>query len=111
MYQIITLLFSLVFIVSISVIELTSENFHHKLGQKNKKVIWIINYFAPWCGHCQQLAPEWTTVAKSLSALSFVNVASVNCQIEVSLCSSQRVLSYPDIRLYPAGSEGLSTAA
>jgi len=97
--------------VSISVIELTSENFHHKLGQKNKKVIWIVNYFAPWCGHCQQLAPEWTTVAKSLSALSFVNVASINCQIEVSLCASQRVLSYPDIRLYPAESKGLSTAA
>ncbi|XP_032668105.1 dnaJ homolog subfamily C member 10-like isoform X3 [Odontomachus brunneus] len=94
-----------------SVIELTSENFYRELAKKKSKVMWIIDYFAPWCGPCQRLASEWITVAKSLSDLSFTNVASVNCEIEASLCASQGVRSYPNIRLYPIGSEGLSTVA
>ncbi|XP_024893303.1 dnaJ homolog subfamily C member 10-like isoform X1 [Temnothorax curvispinosus] len=94
-----------------SVIELTSENFYHKLAKKKSKVIWIVDYFAPWCGPCQRLAPEWMAVAKSLSSLSFVNVASVDCEAEASLCASQGVRSYPNIRMYPLGSEGLNTIA
>ncbi|XP_014477755.1 PREDICTED: dnaJ homolog subfamily C member 10-like isoform X2 [Dinoponera quadriceps] len=94
-----------------SVIELTSENFHRKLAKKKSKVMWIVDYFAPWCGPCQRLAPEWIIVAKSLSDLSFINVASVNCEVEASLCASQGVRSYPNIRLYPIGSEGLNTVA
>ncbi|KAG5348339.1 DJC10 protein, partial [Acromyrmex charruanus] len=94
-----------------SVIELTTKNFRQKLGKKKNDVIWIVDYFAPWCGPCQRLAPEWSAVARSLSALSFVNVASVNCETEASLCTSQGVRSYPDIRIYPLGSEGLNTVA
>ncbi|XP_019700630.1 dnaJ homolog subfamily C member 10 isoform X3 [Harpegnathos saltator] len=94
-----------------SVIELTSENFHRKLTKKKSKVMWIVDYFAPWCGPCQRLAPEWITVAKMLSDLSFINVASVNCEVETSICASQGIRSYPNIRLYPIGSEGLSTIA
>ncbi|KAL6256379.1 hypothetical protein P5V15_012493 [Pogonomyrmex californicus] len=94
-----------------SVIELTSKNFNHKLAMKTSKVMWIVDYFVSWCGPCQKLAPEWITVAKSLNNLSFVKVASVNCETEASLCQSQGVRSYPNIRLYPLGSEGLSTVA
>lgn len=93
------------------VIELTSENFHRKLAKKKSKVMWIVDYFAPWCAPCQRLASEWIAVAKSLSSLSFVNVASVDCEAESSLCASQGIRSYPNIRMYPLGSEGLSTIA
>jgi DnaJ family protein C protein 10 len=93
------------------VIELTSENFHRKLARKKSKVMWIVDYFASWCGPCQKLAPEWIAVAKTLNSLSFVNVANVDCEAEASLCASQGVRSYPNIRMYPLGSEGLSTVA
>lgn len=93
------------------VIELTSKNFYHKLAKKKSKVMWIIDYFASWCGPCQRLAPEWIIVAKTLKALPFINVASVDCEAEASLCISQGVRSYPNIRMYPLDSEGLSTIA
>jgi len=73
--------------------------------------MWIVDYFAPWCGPCQKLAPEWIVVAKTLNNLSFVNVANIDCKAESSLCASQDVRSYPNIRMYPLGSEGLSTVA
>ncbi|EZA59003.1 DnaJ-like protein subfamily C member [Ooceraea biroi] len=94
-----------------SVIELTSESFRRKLARKKSKVMWIVDYFVSWCGPCQRLAPEWVAVAKALSSLPFVNVASVDCEAEASLCSFQGVHSYPNIRMYPLGSEGLSTVA
>lgn len=95
----------------IAVIELTSNNFYHTLAKKKSKSIWIVDYFAPWCPPCQRLASEWIIVAKTLSSLSFVNVASVNCEAENSLCTSERIRSYPEIRLYPLESKGLSTVA
>lgn len=93
------------------VIELTSENFNRKLAKKKSKVMWIVDYFASWCAPCQRLASEWIAVAKSLSSLPFVNVASVDCEAEASLCASQGIRSYPTIRMYPLGSEGLNTIA
>ena len=70
-----------------------------------------MDYFAPWCGPCQQLAPEWTAVAKALRPLSFIKIANIDCEAESALCRSQGIQSYPTIRLYPSGSEGLNTVA
>lgn len=87
------------------------DDYYDKLGKKQVDEIWLVDYFAPWCGPCQQLAPQWTLVAKTLQVLPFVHVASVNCELESSLCSNQGIRSYPTIRLYPAGSKGLNRIA
>lgn len=92
-------------------ISLSWNDFNRLLAKKTSDVLWIIDYFAPWCGPCQQLAPEWTAVAKALKDLTFLKVASIDCQEESALCGAQGVRSYPTIRLYPQGSEGLSTVA
>jgi thioredoxin-like negative regulator of GroEL len=47
-----------------------------------------VEFYAPWCGHCQQLAPKWKKVAASLKGV--VKVAAVNCDEHKSVCS-QRV--------------------
>ena len=46
------------------VIELTDENFD-KLVMDSEDM-WLVEFFAPWCGHCKNLAPQWASAATEL---------------------------------------------
>lgn len=49
---------------SSDVIDLTPSNFD-KLVTKSDEV-WIVEFYAPWCGHCKNLVPEYKKAAKAL---------------------------------------------
>lgn len=42
------------------VIELTDSNFDKTVLESDEP--WLVEFFAPWCGHCQRLEPEWAKV-------------------------------------------------
>ena len=46
------------------VIDLTPDNFDKKVI--NSDSIWIVEFYAPWCGHCQQLKPDYEKAAAAL---------------------------------------------
>ncbi|KAG2453652.1 hypothetical protein HYH02_001865 [Chlamydomonas schloesseri] len=64
--------------------------------------VWLIEFYAPWCGHCKQLAPKWSAVAKSLKGV--VKVGAVNCEEAKELCSAHGVRGYPTIQAFVPGS-------
>ncbi|XP_060064425.1 dnaJ homolog subfamily C member 10-like [Ylistrum balloti] len=87
------------------VIILDFNNFDRLVRQKDEGVIWVIDFYASWCGPCQQLAPEWRRLAKMLKNTKNIFVAQVECQKEAALCRQENVNSYPSMRLYPADSQ------
>ncbi|XP_065560242.1 dnaJ homolog subfamily C member 10-like isoform X2 [Artemia franciscana] len=91
-------------------IQLTLESFDNFISLKPVTDIWIIDFYASWCGPCQHLKPQWGKLAKTLVPLNtFVHVGEVDCVREVHLCSREGINSYPTIRLYPQGYFGKSS--
>ena len=46
------------------VVELTESNFEALV--LNSDDMWLVEFFAPWCGHCKNLEPEWKKAAYEL---------------------------------------------
>ncbi|VDM77738.1 unnamed protein product [Strongylus vulgaris] len=83
--------------------ELTPDQFVQLVEGRGSDETWVVDFFAPWCGPCQQLAPELQKAARALRAYDErVHVGSVDCQAYGQFCSKQGVNSYPSVRLYPA---------
>ena len=56
------------------VIVLDDSNFDELVN--NSKDMWLIEFYAPWCGHCKNLEPEWNKAATELKGK--VKVAKVD---------------------------------
>ncbi|GKV52218.1 hypothetical protein SLEP1_g58807 [Rubroshorea leprosula] len=94
-------------------VELNSQNFD-QLVIKSKD-LWIVEFFAPWCGHCKRLAPEWKKAANNLKGK--VKLGHVDCDSEKSLMSRFNVQGFPTILVFgadkdtPIPYEGARTAS
>ncbi|TCD67389.1 hypothetical protein EIP91_012424 [Steccherinum ochraceum] len=64
-----------------------------------------VAFVAPWCGHCQKMAPDWSQAALGLYPM--VPFYAVDCdqQSNKQLCSSQGVQGFPTLKLYPRGGQ------
>ena len=56
-------------------------------------------FYAPWCGHCKNLKPEYEKAAKGLKDLA--QVVAVNCDDEVNkaFCGSMGVQGFPTLKI------------
>lgn len=93
-------------VVDGDVIELTDDNFAKKVfGTKNMA---LVEFYAPWCGHCQRLAPEWKKAAKELGGK--VVVGALDATVHTVMASRLQVQGYPTIKWFPAGSKDINSA-
>jgi len=96
--------------------ELTEDNFDAlAFGDANRAT--FIKFFAPWCGHCQKLAPDWKKLEKAHKKSDSILVGSVDCsdgppQPEAPqqggrnpLCDKWKAMSLPTLLFFNPGSK------
>lgn len=62
---------------------------------------WFVKFYAPWCGHCQAMAPAWAELSKELRGR--MNVGQVNCDEEKRLCNEAKLRGYPTLLFFQGG--------
>lgn len=45
-------------------VSLTPETFAELVQRRKREEIWMVDFYAPWCGPCQALMPEWKKMAR-----------------------------------------------
>ncbi|XGW23835.1 hypothetical protein V3C99_005783 [Haemonchus contortus] len=78
------------------VVELTAANFRSKVI--NSDEVWVVEFFAPWCGHCKNLVPEYKKAATALKGIA--KVGAVDMTVHESLGSTYRVQGFPTIKIF-----------
>lgn len=63
------------------VVHLTSDNFKKLVLDSDD--LWMIEFYAPWCGHCKTLAPEYDKAAKALSGVIKLGAVDMTTQESV----------------------------
>jgi len=106
-----------------NVFELTSRNFDSMVGtlgdipirevdtdEKNAhpdpKIVWIVNFYAPWCGHCRRFEPDYERIATKLHGTLnesgqevVVRVGRIDGSADRALVSRFGIMGFPMIFL------------
>eukprot|EP00798_Chlamydomonas_sp_ICE-L_P013196 gene13196-19030_t len=84
------------------VVVLTTSNFD-ELVSKSKYA--LIEFYAPWCGHCKSLKPHYAAAATALKEFDGVMIAKVDATEEPDLGTKFGVKGYPSIKWFVDGKE------
>ncbi|XP_071950978.1 protein disulfide-isomerase A6 homolog [Antedon mediterranea] len=80
------------------VVELTAANFQDKVVNSDEP--WLVEFYAPWCGHCKSLVPEWNKAATALKGI--VNVGAVDMTAHQAVGQPYNVRGFPTIKVFGA---------
>jgi len=81
------------------VLVLDDKNFDETIFKS--KEMFIVAFYAPWCGHCQKLLPEWNAAATQLKGQ--IKLAKVDATVNQQLASRYQIQGYPTIKIFPPG--------
>jgi thiol-disulfide isomerase/thioredoxin len=73
----------------------TEANYEEALRQSRSRP-WILEFYAPWCKHCQAYAPVYKEAAEKVPALRF---AKVDATAETAIRDANGVSGYPTLKL------------
>ena len=64
----------------------------------------LIEFYAPWCGHCKKLAPIWDELAKDLKDVAGLTIAKMDST--ANEVDGVDIRGYPTLKFYPKGQKG-----
>ncbi|WVF70644.1 protein disulfide-isomerase domain [Kwoniella sp. CBS 6097] len=81
------------------VLDLTESTFS---GEVFNEDLALVEFFAPWCGHCKNLAPHYEEAATELKDKK-IKLAKVDCTEQAKLCQDYGVSGYPTLKVFRNG--------
>lgn len=66
----------------------------------------MLELYAPWCGHCKQLRPEWAKMATMLKGVA--KVAKLDASVNRQFDQTFGLKGYPTIVMIPGGAKDKS---
>lgn len=82
-------------------VELTEATFARHVGRSEVPV--LVDFWAPWCGPCQAMAPAFVRAAEMLEPR--MRLAKVNTELEQGLAARYGIRSIPTLVLFSNGRE------
>eukprot|EP01060_Flectonema_neradi_P008042 TRINITY_DN1573_c0_g1_i1.p1 TRINITY_DN1573_c0_g1~~TRINITY_DN1573_c0_g1_i1.p1 ORF type:complete len:199 (+),score=47.79 TRINITY_DN1573_c0_g1_i1:58-654(+) len=83
-------------VTNAEVVEITNDNFESI--QAEGKFLFV-KFYAPWCGHCKRLAPDWDKLGENMNK-DKVTIAKIDCTVEDKVCSKFGVSGYPTLKYW-----------
>jgi thiol-disulfide isomerase/thioredoxin len=68
----------IVFFLIWCVVITLDDNSFVQLMRKPEDELWVVDFYAPWCGPCQRLGPEWRKLARQVIQLCSTLVGNPN---------------------------------
>ena len=78
------------------VVILTAANFNDKVIKSDE--LWVVEFYAPWCGHCKSLEPEWKKFAKEMKGT--VNVGAVDMTQHQAVGAPYGIKGFPTLKIF-----------
>ena len=80
---------------------LVGKNFDSMVINNDNDV--FVEFYAPWCGHCKKLAPEWDQLASDLKDVAGLTIAKMDAT--ANEVDGVDIRGYPTLKFYHRGSK------